>query len=112
MVREFHAEKVRRQKEEALQKRRRFIRRLPELVAGILELDPDVELIVLFGSLARNESKIVRDIDIALRSRRFFKAAAWLLRQDEDIDVVDLDTLYPHIKERIAKEGRILYEKK
>lgn len=36
------------------------------------------------------------------------RAAAWLLRQDLPIDVVDLHQLYPNIRERVQREGRVL----
>lgn len=97
--------------EEAHERRERYEALLPEIVEGILERDPEVERIILFGSLAEKEEGVVRDIDIALKSNAFFKVSAWLLSLPEPIDVVDIDDLYPHIRERVETKGRILYER-
>jgi len=96
---------------EGLARRRYYESQLPALTAGILQVAPETEKIFLFGSLAREIDNNVRDIDLALICTRFYKAAAWLLKQDVPVDVVDLEDVYPHIRERILAEGRILYEK-
>lgn len=84
---------------------------MPQLLEGVLRIDPDVELVMLFGSLARPDDENVGDIDIALRSSQFLRVAGWLLRQDVPVDVVDIDDVYDHIRDRILDEGRVLYER-
>lgn len=111
-LREFHKRRNARLHAEAEARRRAFEAELPRLVEGILTVDPAVRSVTLFGSLARPDKIPVRDIDIALDSPQFLRAAAWLLRQDLPIDVVDLHELYPNIRERVEREGRILYERK
>lgn len=111
-LRRFYAARDKKHLETSRARRRQFENMLPELVRGILEIDPETELVILFGSLTRPEADDVRDIDLAIRCRRFYRVAAWLLRQEEPIDVSDLDDLYPHIRNRVLKEGRVLYEKK
>lgn len=98
-------------KSEARERKNQYKQLLPELVRGCREVDPDIELLFLFRSLAENRFQDVRDIDIAVRSDKFYKVAAYLSRQAAPIDVVDLDDVYPHIRERILKFGRVLYER-
>ncbi len=66
----------------------------------------------LFGSLARPPKIPVRDIDSTLDGPQFLRVAAWLLRQDLRIDVVDLHELYRNTRERVRREGRVLYERR
>jgi predicted nucleotidyltransferase len=110
-VRGFEKKKTDALEKEALARRRYFETQLPALTAGILRVAPETEKIILFGSLAREHEIQVRDIDLALICPRFYRAAAWLLKQDVPVDVVDLEDVYPHIRDRILAEGRILYEK-
>ncbi|NCN04735.1 MAG: nucleotidyltransferase domain-containing protein [Spirochaetales bacterium] len=110
-VRGFENHKKDTLEKEALARRRYFETQLPVLTAGILRIAPETEKIILFGSLAREQELQVRDIDLALVCSQFYRAAAWLLKQDVPVDVVDLEDVYPHIRERIMAEGRILYEK-
>lgn len=111
-LRRFYAARDKKQYETAQARREQYEAALPGLVEGILERDPETELVVLFGSLARPKAEDVQDIDLAVRCRRFYRVAAWLLHRDEPIDVTDLDDQYPHIRDRVLKEGRVLYEKK
>ena len=61
--------------------------------------------------MAENTFVNIRDIDIALRSDKFYKVAAYLLHQSVPIDVVDLDDVFPHIRDRILRRGKVLYER-
>ena len=97
---------------EARERREKCEALLPKIVDGILERDPEVEKIILFGSLAEKQDGLVRDIDIALKSKAFFKVSGWLLSLPEPVDVVDIDDLYPHIRERVETKGRVLYERR
>ena len=111
-LRAFHKRRAARLRTEAEARRRAFEAELPRLVEGILAADPEVKSVTLFGSLAQPAKIPVRDIDLALDSPQFLRAAAWLLRQDLPIDVVDLDQLYPNIRQRVQPEGRVLYERR
>ena len=74
----------------------------PELVKAFRTIDPDLRLVVLFGSLAEGTVRGEDfDLDIAVRSGRYLQLVAWGLDQDYKIDVVDLDVARPHIAERI-----------
>jgi predicted nucleotidyltransferase len=52
-LRNFHARKARRQEQQAREQRESYESTLPYIVSGILERDPEVELVILSGSLAR-----------------------------------------------------------
>ena len=109
-LREFYRNRAAQKQETARKQRERFEALLPGIVEGILERDPQVSRIVLFGSLAEREDGAVRDIDLAIESTDFLRASGWLLSLPEAIDVVDLNELYPHIRERVETKGRVLYE--
>lgn len=85
---------------------------LPTLVNAFLSIDPDIEKIVLFGSLARGEPRSLEfDIDVAVRSKRYLKLVSWTLDQKWKIDLVDLDELSDTSLEGVEKTGVVLYEK-
>jgi predicted nucleotidyltransferase len=74
------------------------------------QIDPDLQLVVLFGSLATGEiGERDFDIDLAVRSRRYLALVAAALDGPFKVDVVDLDTAGPSIVEAVSREGRILY---
>lgn len=110
-LRKFYQNRTSRKIDAARKRRERYEALLPQIVDGILERDPQVARVVLFGSLAEQKEGLVRDIDIAVDSTDFFKVSGWLLSLHEPIDVVDLNDLYPHIRERIEANGRVLYER-
>lgn len=87
-LRQFYRSRALRQSEDARTRRARYEALLPRIVEGVLERDPLVSRIVLFGSLAEQAEGIVRDID-----------------------VVDLNDLYPHVRDRVETKGRVLYER-
>jgi hypothetical protein len=112
-VREI-VETARREDQKAKQRTREAVKRarafLPELVQAFRTIDPDLRLIVLFGSPAEGTVRGERfDLDIATRSRRYLQLVAWGLDQDQKIDVIDLDAAQPHIAERIRSRGEVLY---
>jgi len=78
----FYQNRRVKREEEARERRERYEALLPTLVDGILERDPEVEKIILFGRLA------------------------------EPVDVVDINDLYPHIRKRVETRGRVLYERR
>lgn len=99
--------------------RRRIIRRaarakdfLPALVAAFRNIDPGIEKIVLFGSLARGTPRREGfDIDVAVRTKRYFALVSWAFKQEWKIDVVDIDELEGTSLEGIEAKGKTLYEK-
>ena len=110
-LRQFYRNRAARKRTDDRIRRERYEALLPTIVNGVLERDPKVSRIILFGSLAEKTEGIVRDIDIALESAEFLKVAGWLLSLEEPIDVVDINDLYPHIRERVETKGRVLYER-
>ena len=83
------------------------------LVAQFLEIDPAIETIVLFGSLAEGRVFSVDfDIDLAVRSEEYLQLVGCGLKSSFRVDVVDLDHVADPIKSSIEKYGKILYEKK
>ncbi|HOV37549.1 MAG TPA: nucleotidyltransferase domain-containing protein [Spirochaetales bacterium] len=85
---------------------------LPELIRSFLAIDPELQKIILFGSLARGMPKREDfDIDIGVRSDRYFALVGWALRQEWKIDVVDLDSISESFLEDIESKGVVLYEK-
>ena len=83
------------------------------LAAQFREIDPGIETIVLFGSLAEdNVFSIDFDIDLAVRSEKYLQLVGCVLKSSFRVDVVDLDHVSDHIKSSIEKYGKILYEKK
>jgi predicted nucleotidyltransferase len=84
---------------------------LPRLTAALREIDPEIEKIVLFGSLAKGTPKSEDfDIDIAVRSSRYLKIVSWALDQEWKIDVADLDSVDRTILHGIEQGGEALYE--
>jgi predicted nucleotidyltransferase len=83
------------------------------LVSQFLEIDPGLETIVLFGSLAEDSVfSIDFDIDLAVRSEKYLQVVSCGLKSSFRVDVVDLDHVADPIKASIEKYGKILYEKK
>ncbi|MDF1568115.1 MAG: nucleotidyltransferase domain-containing protein [Spirochaetaceae bacterium] len=111
-LRQFYRTRATQKREDARKQRARYEALLPRIVEGVLERDPQVSRIVLFGSLAEQTEGVVRDIDLAIESSEFLKVSGWLLSLSEAIDVVDMNDLYPHIRDRVETKGRVLYERR
>lgn len=89
------------------------LRELEKLKRDFLEIDPDIEKIILFGSLAEGNIKSIRfDIDIAVKSKKYYQLVGKALQSEFKIDVVDLDTIHNKIKNNILEKGKIIYEKR
>lgn len=89
----------------------------PSVIQEICELAKkyDIDRVVLFGSRARGDYKRLSDIDLAVSGGNF---AGFALDVDEETstllkyDIVNLDgSVQKELRESIAREGRILYEK-
>jgi predicted nucleotidyltransferase len=80
------------------------------LVDRFLQIDPDIQTIVLFGSLAEGTAYSIHfDIDLAVRSRKYLELVGCGLRSPFRVDVVDLDRVAKPIKDSIERYGKVLY---
>jgi predicted nucleotidyltransferase len=80
---------------------------------------PEVERILLFGSRAKGDAEPRSDIDIAVScptaSRRTWLEICRVAEEAETllkIDVVRLEEAGPDFRERIDREGKVLYERR
>ena len=84
------------------------------LVGEFRALDPDIDKIVLSGSLARKDvASPDFDIDLAVAcsKEKYLAIVARALDSPFNVDVVDLTTADERIKASIARDGVVLYEK-
>ncbi len=87
-------------------------REVSRLVAQFREIDPELQKVVLFGSLARNAPRGLQfDIDLAVRSDQFLMLVACGLRSPFQVDVVDLDRLPAPVRRSIEEHGKTIYAK-
>ncbi len=88
-------------------------REVSRLVAQFREIDPELQKVVLFGSLAQNSVRSLQfDIDLAVRSEQFLKLVACGLRSPFRVDVVDLEKLPAAVRRSIEEHGKTVYAKK
>lgn len=84
-------------------------------VAQILGEKFGAKKVILYGSLARGKYfDSASDVDIAVSGieDKYFKALSYTRDLTKfDIDIRDYDQMPKEFKERIDKEGRILYER-
>jgi predicted nucleotidyltransferase len=107
---------IARKRQRRLAETSRRVRRAREFLAVIVDafirIDPAIDRIVLFGSLARGIPRSINfDIDIAVRSERYLQLVAWALDQEWKIDVVDLDSLDGTILRGVDAKAELLYER-
>jgi predicted nucleotidyltransferase len=78
--------------------------------------DPNIELIVLFGSVATGVSHAESDLDVAVLGKgpldlvSLTNAITQLLHRDA-VDVVDLRRASPLLMMEVARGGELLYER-
>ena len=87
----------------------------------IIELAPDdIDLIVIFGSQARGTATEMSDLDIAIvasgldRNERFdlrLRAISQFEGPRQDVDVVLMQDINWSLKYRIARDGKVLYDR-
>ena len=69
---------------------------------------------MLFGSCLSN-IKSARDIDIAVsgvKPRDFFKFYGKVsMIADDEVDLIDLDGVSEHLRNRILSKGKLIYER-
>ncbi|HAO20431.1 MAG TPA: hypothetical protein DCQ37_08130 [Desulfobacteraceae bacterium] len=74
----------------------------------------DVAKVSLYGSVARGDYKDDSDLDICiegLRDDNFFIALAeCLMASDHSVSITDFKNTFGYFRERILKEGKIIYE--
>ncbi len=88
-------------------------REAERLVEDFRRIDPEIDRVVLFGSLAEGTARSPGfDIDIAVRSARYLQLVSRALSSPFPVDVVDLDLAPAHVRDSILRYGRIMYEKK
>ncbi|MFW5814573.1 MAG: nucleotidyltransferase family protein [Spirochaetota bacterium] len=81
-------------------------REVGRLVAEFRRIDPELERVVLFGSLARSSvTRLSFDIDLAVSTRRYLELLGPALASPFKVDLVDLDTAAPYVLEAIARDG-------
>lgn len=65
---------------------------------------------VLFGSLATGEvGNRQPDVDLAVESSRYLRLVAIALDSRFKVDVVDLATARPAIRQAVARHGKVIY---
>ena len=87
---------------------------IDKLLARFLEIDPALQKVILFGSLAKQTVKSVNfDIDLAVQCSedKFLLLVATALDSDFAVDVVDLVSVNQTFRHFILKDGVVLYEK-
>lgn len=95
------AERSRRAREEAVR-----------LARDIADADPSVRAVYLFGSLAADEPRRLGfDIDLAIDGGDVYAAEAVTEHSAFSVDVVSLDRIPPHVRERVEEHGRLLYRR-
>jgi predicted nucleotidyltransferase len=88
---------------------------IDRLLAQFLEIDPGLQKVILFGSLAKHTVKSANfDIDLAVQGSpdKFLLLVAATLDSDFKVDVVDLASINPTFRQFISKDGVVLYEKR
>jgi len=110
-----YQERVQRKKVNALAIRKaQALEEVQTLARKFLSLDPSITKIILFGSLTRDGvSSLDSDIDLAVScsSEHFLMLVAHAQDSPFKVDLVELSTADNRIRDAIAREGMVLYEK-
>ncbi len=85
-------------------------REATRLAARFVEEDPSIRLIVLFGSVATgNVRSDGFDIDLAVDADRYLSLVSAAEDGPFRVDVVDLRAVSAELRDRILKQGTVLY---
>ncbi|HAW49436.1 TPA: hypothetical protein DCX16_00565 [bacterium] len=72
--------------------------------------------IILYGSLVRGDYKADSDIDMCyegLPDENYFRAMAeCIMNTRKRVSILDFESIKGYLKQRISKEGKLLYEHK
>jgi predicted nucleotidyltransferase len=80
-----------------------------QLALRIRQADPQVRAVILFGSLAEEgPRRLDFDIDLALDGGDVYKALDSTEGSPFEVDVVRLDLMPEHVRERIRARGIVL----
>ena len=86
---------------------------IERLKVDFLKIDKNMKIMILFGSLAEDNIKALDfDIDIAVKSKKYYQLVSRALESEFKIDVIDLDVIHKEIKKSIIKNGKVIYEKR
>ena len=89
------------------------MREIKKLRKDFLNIDRNMKKMVIFGSLAKNNIDSINfDIDIAVKSKKYYQLVSRAMKSEFEVDVIDLDSVHNTIKESIIKYGKVIYEKK
>lgn len=86
---------------------------IDRLLVKFLAIDPALQKVILFGSLAKQTVKSPEfDIDLAVQAApdQFLLLVGAALDSDFKVDVVDLTGVSPTFRDFIMTDGVILYE--
>ncbi len=82
------------------------------LARAITDADPEVQAVYLFGSLAEGDPRHLDfDIDLAIDGGDVYAAEAVTEQSAYAVDVVALDRVPAHVRERVEQHGRVLYRR-
>jgi len=99
-------DKIARRKAEAFQEALR-------LTEEFKRIDPNLEKIVLFGSLARDSVRNLHfDIDLSFVGKELYCCTAIAMDSVFKVDLVDYTTLPHSIQKEIDEQGVVLYDSK
>jgi predicted nucleotidyltransferase len=89
-------------------------RAVTELARRLVEVDPEISRIVLFGSLAEQEIPANEDfdIDLAVETERYLELAAVAEACPFPVDLVDLHNVREAVAREIRTYGTVLYDKR
>ena len=74
-------------------------------------VDPELRAVVLFGSLATGEvGNRPPDIDLAVESSCYLQLVAIALDSRFKVDVIDLATARPAIRQAVARHGKMIFD--
>lgn len=104
-----------REHREIEKRKQRAFRTIQYIIQSLLQRDPDISKIILFGSLARKDANLRLDFDIDLAIKctpeKYYSLVSLVLDLTEfHVDLLDLDATTGFLKQRIIKEGIVLYE--